>query len=132
MIHFFSHCLVRIVKIWLPNPKYCVIVSGDRRIPDFFPPWTSISWIGCRPDVPIMPGGLRLISRLDKPGMYIGCMVIYHINDHSYSPFMAFLHQPLKIIQCTIIRINPVIIGYVITMVGCGWVDRHQPDPSHT
>jgi hypothetical protein len=55
-------------------------------------------------------------------------VVDHKVDNDADTAFMAGIEHILKILQGAVIRIYVLVIGHIITMIGRGRENRHQPD----
>ena len=47
-------------------------------------------------------------------------------------PFLTLGHESVKICQCTILRINVVVVAHIVLVVGLAGMNGHQPKSGDT
>src|SRR4026209_104213 len=70
------------------------------------------------------PGSQRPL----KPGVLAGGVVKHQIHDHLDVTLVRFFQKMFEIFHSSILGIDRVIVGHIITVIGRGWVDGHQPE----
>ena len=59
-------------------------------------------------------------------------VVVDQVDDDFYPPLMSLLHQVLKIVDRTVVRIDAIVISDIIAVITGGRLDGHQPNAGHT
>ena len=70
----------------------------------------------------------QVIGSFLKPLVFRAAVVDHQIDDHVDIPLIALGDQLLEILHGAILRIDGIVVGYVILVVGGTGMDRHQPD----
>src|SRR5690606_16415314 len=114
--------IVILLGVVVPFPR----VSTEHTFPVVR--WTAVG-LTIMPDIPIALGRVFRTPRLDEPGMAVGCMVGYQVENYFQFPAMRLLKKLIEIRHGPKLCVYPGIIGNVITKVRHGrWVYRRYPD----
>ena len=80
-------------------------------------------------DVVIPVRAVRGFHRFAEPGMLDRGMIDHHIHDHLQIPFVAFLHQPLKVLHRAELLVDRPVVADVISVIIIGrFVQGRKPD----
>src|SRR5512133_1032889 len=60
--------------------------------------------------------------------MFTGSVIEHQINDDLNITLVRLFKKAFEIVHRPIFRIDRVVIGHIIAMIGGGGIDRHKPD----
>jgi hypothetical protein len=58
-------------------------------------------------------------------------MIEGNVKNDSDPTLMGGVDQVSQILESAVVRVDVLVVGYVIAMITCGWKDGHEPEDTH-